>query len=373
MSSQSQSSLSSQSLSSQAQGAFRVEPSATAAGLGAPGRAGGPALAVDIGGTKIAAAIVDADGTIVATARRPVPVPVHRPAEDHPGGCTPGRGAGGSAEEVFGALRDCIGAVLAAAEVTADAVAGVGCGCAGPMQWPAGEVSPLNIPSWQAFPLRTRLRELFPGRPVLVHNDGVALVAGEHWAGAGRGVRNLLAVTVSTGVGGGLVLGDRLFHGTSGNAGHIGHVPVDVDGPDCPCGGRGCVEALASGPRTVHRARAAGWTPADGQPADGHTLAAAAAAGDEIARRELARAGTAVGAGLAASASLLDLEAAVVAGGFAQSGPIFWDALLAGFERHAGLAFVRRMRIGRSDDPARVALRGAAAFVLAPERYGWPD
>ncbi|WP_261569941.1 ROK family protein [Frankia gtarii] len=329
----------------------------------------GPALAVDIGGTKIAAAVVDADGTIRATARRPVPA--HRPSEVSPGGREPGED--GVAEEVFGALRDCVGEALASAGIAADAIGGVGCGCAGPMQWPAGVVSPLNIPSWRAFPLRARLRELFPERPVLVHNDGVALAAGEHWAGAGRGVRNLLAVTVSTGVGGGLVLGDRLFHGTSGNAGHIGHLVVDVDGPDCPCGGRGCVEALASGPRTVHRARAAGWAPAAGQPADGHTLAAAAAAGDEIACRELARAGTAVGAGLAASASLLDLEVAVVAGGFAQSGPIFWDALLAGFGRHAGLAFVQRLRIERSDDPGRIALRGAAAFVLAPHRYGWPD
>ncbi|WP_256789411.1 ROK family protein [Frankia sp. AvcI1] len=365
--------------SSRPRGVVGVEASAPLVELGA-----GPALAVDVGGTKIAAAVVDADGTIRATARRPVPA--HRPSgpepseseppESEPAGAEPagaGPGRGRAAEEVFGALRECVNAALASAGVAADAVAGVGCGCAGPMQWPAGEVSPLNIPAWRGFPLRARLRELFPERPVLVHNDGVALVAGEHWAGAGRGVRNLLAVTVSTGVGGGLVLGDRLFHGTSGNAGHIGHVVVDVDGPDCPCGGRGCVEALASGPRTVHRARAAGWAPPAGQPADGHTLAAAAAAGDEIARRELARAGTAVGAGLAASASLLDLEAAVVAGGFAQSGPIFWDALLAGFERHAGLAFVRRMRIGRSDDPAGVALRGAAAFVLAPERYGWPD
>ncbi len=347
------------------EGSRQVEGSGLVTGdLGA-----GPALAVDIGGTKIAAAVVDADGTIRATARRPVPA--HRPPEAPPGGREPGEG--GPAEEVFGALRDCVGEALASVGIAADAISGVGCGCAGPMEWPAGAVSPLNIPSWRAFPLRARLRELFPGRPVLVHNDGVALAAGEHWAGAGRGVRNLLAVTVSTGVGGGLVLGDRLFHGTSGNAGHIGHLVVDVDGPDCPCGGRGCVEALASGPRTVHRARAAGWAPAAGQPADGHTLAAAAAAGDEIARRELARAGTAVGAGLAASASLLDLEVAVVAGGFAQSGPIFWDALLAGFGRHAGLAFIRRLRIERSDDPGRIALRGAAAFVLAPHRYGWPD
>jgi glucokinase len=387
------------------------------------------ALALDIGGTKIAAAVVDADGTLRGAARRPVPTFPSAPADldrrgglggrneseapdtsehgtartartartdlteptartgltrmDGPTGAIESDGPEsdradvepvfGPAEAVFGAVRDCAAEALAAAGAGVVDLAGVGCGCAGPMRWPAGEVSPLNIPAWRAFPLRDRLRELFAGLPVLVHNDGIALAAGEHWAGAGRGVRNLLAVTVSTGVGGGLVLGGRLLHGSSGNAGHIGHVVVEADGPACPCGGRGCVEAIAAGPHTVRRALAAGWTPVADEPADGRALARAAAAGDGVARGELARAGSAVGAGLASCASLLDLDVAVVAGGFAQSGPIFWAAVLAAFERHAGLAFARRMRIMRSADPSGVALRGAAAFVLAPERCGWPD
>ncbi len=348
------------------------------------------ALAIDIGGTKIAAAVVDATGTLRGTARRAVPVTGARARSGGvdtradgtvlDGGVVDGAAIDGtlsgeeaSAAEVFAAVRDCAEQALAAAGMSAAELAGIGCGCAGPMRWPVGEVSPLNIPAWRDFPLRARLRELHAGLPVRVHNDGIALAAGEHWSGSGRGVRDLLAVTVSTGVGGGLVLGDRLLHGGSGNAGHIGHVVVEAEGPACPCGGRGCVEAIASGPNSVRRALAAGWAPAPGEAADGKALARSAAGGDVVARTELIRAGEAIGAGLASSASLLDLDAAVVAGGFAQSGPIFWDAVGSSFRRHAGLAFARRMRILPSADPAAVALRGAAAFVLAPDRYGWPD
>ncbi|MCL9796582.1 ROK family protein, partial [Frankia sp. AgKG'84/4] len=242
------------------------------------------ALAIDIGGTKIAAAVVDATGALRGTARRPVPAAGARDRSAGAGARTDGRVSGDrvsggtasggeasggevSAAEVFEAVRACAEQALAAAGMSAAELAGIGCGCAGPMRWPVGEVSPLNIPAWRDFPLRARLRELHAGLPVRVHNDGIALAAGEHWSGAGRGVRDLLAVTVSTGVGGGLVLGDRLVHGGSGNAGHIGHVVVEADGPACPCGGRGCVEAIASGPNSVRRALAAGWAPGPGEAA----------------------------------------------------------------------------------------------------------
>nr|BFE83625.1 hypothetical protein GCM10020093_062260 [Planobispora longispora] len=104
------------------------------------------------------------------------------------------------------------------------------------------------MPGWRAFPLRDRLAGRFPGVPVRIHNDAVCVAAAEHWRGAGRGSSNMLGMVVSTGVGGGLILGGRLIDGGSGNAGHIGHVVVDPDGPACECGGRGCLEAVARGP-----------------------------------------------------------------------------------------------------------------------------
>jgi len=240
--------------------------------------------------------------------------------------------------------------------------------------WPSGEVSPLNMPAWRGFPLRKRLAEEFASDRVLIHNDAVGLTVGEHWKGAGAGTSNLLGITVSTGVGGGLILDGRLYHGFSGNAGHVGHVVVELDGPPCACGGRGCLEAIASGPNSVRHALDDGWRPRPGVIADGVALAAAAVAGDEIALRQVARAGRAVGTAIASCANLLDLEVAAIVGGFSQSGPAFWEPLQQAFSTHAGFPFAAACRVvpGRLDDAA--GLLGAAAFVLVPDRYGWdPD
>jgi glucokinase len=105
------------------------------------------------------------------------------------------------------------------------------------MRWPDGVVSPLNMPSWRDFPLREALEERYPGVPVAVHNDAVCFALGEHAHGAGRGEPDLLGVVVSTGVGAGVVLGGRVLDGATGSAGHLGHVVVDPDGPECGCGG----------------------------------------------------------------------------------------------------------------------------------------
>ena len=112
---------------------------------------------------------------------------------------------------------------------------------------PGGEaVSPLNIAGWRAFPLRSRLAGL-TGLPTFVDNDAKALALGEGWVGAAVGSADYIALVVSTGIGGGIVLDGRLLNGRLGNAGHIGHVVVVPDGRACPCGSRGCLEAEASG------------------------------------------------------------------------------------------------------------------------------
>ncbi|MDT7537293.1 MAG: glucokinase, partial [Actinomycetota bacterium] len=184
-------------------------------------------LAIDIGGTKMAAGIVDADGSIIRRARTATV-----PDDPWP---------------EFAQMLDRL--------VDGESIEGVGIGCGGPMTWPAGDVSPLNIPGWRDFPLRARLADRYPGVPVRLHNDAVAFAAAEHWKGAGQGVDDMIGMVVSTGVGGGLVLGGRIVDGASGNAGHIGHVVADPDGPVCACGGRGCLEAFARGPATVAWAR----------------------------------------------------------------------------------------------------------------------
>ncbi len=292
-------------------------------------------LALDIGGTKLAAALVSADGVVQRSARAPTP------ADPWP-----------VCQALLEQVRD-----------GAD-VAGVGVGTGGPMQWPAGLISPLNIPGWQSFPLRDRLVECYPGVPVRVHNDAACVAVGEHWRGAGQGVDNLLGMVVSTGVGGGLVLGGRLVDGATGNAGHIGHVVVQPDGPDCVCGGQGCLEAIARGPAVVAWARERGSSAADGR-----ELAALARDGDQVALAALERAGAAVGVGVASAAALLDVGRAVIGGGLASSGEPFWEPLQAAFARHARLGFLSGVQVVPAALGGEAGLVGAAALVLAGDRY----
>jgi glucokinase len=246
-------------------------------------------------------------------------------------------------------------------------IAGVGVGCGGPMTWPAAEVSPLNMPGWRGFPLRARLAEMFPRTPVRVHNDAVCVAVGEHWRGAGRGTANLLGMVVSTGVGGGLVLGNRLVDGASGNAGHVGHVVVDPNGPDCSCGGRGCLEAIASGPRLAQWARDLGWQSATEDSA--RELAADAARGHDVAGRAMERAGNALGVAIASAAHLCDLDVVAIGGGLSQAGPLLLDPLETAFRRHARMDFARGVRVVPAELGQQAGLVGAAALVLCGDRY----
>jgi glucokinase len=252
------------------------------------------------------------------------------------------------------------------------------------MRWPAGEVSPLNIPGWRDFPLRARLAAEL-GVPVRLHNDAVCAVVAEHWRGAGRGHPDMLGMVVSTGVGGGVVLADRVVDGASGNAGHVGHVVVEPDGPVCGCGGRGCLEAVARGPAVVAWALGHGWTPGaaeaaaegpaggGGPVADGRALAAAARAGHPVALAAYERAGTMLGRGIASAVSLLDVTVVVVGGGFAASGDLLFAPLRAAYARHAGLPHVRAARVLPAALGADTGLLGAAALVLAGDRYWTGD
>ncbi|GLW10888.1 hypothetical protein Misp01_60160 [Microtetraspora sp. NBRC 13810] len=212
--------------------------SSPASGSGA-GPGGAPVLAIDIGGTKLAAAIVSAEGAVLRRGQVPTPV------------STDGM-------RVAGALTGLI------AEVSEGvAPAAVGVASAGPIDPVRGTVSPVNITAWRDFPLMEHVRAAVPGVPAALVGDAVAAAVGEHWRGAGADATALLGIVVSTGIGGGLVLDGRPYPGPTGNAGHFGHITVDPTGPVCACGGRGCVETLSSGPSLVRWARAQGWRAAD--------------------------------------------------------------------------------------------------------------
>ena len=264
-------------------------------------------LAIDIGGTKIDAARVDGDGRILERYRLPT--------------------GGANAEELFDGLVALVEPLLAGG-----ALVGCGVGCGGPMTSGGEEVSPLNIPQWRSFPLRARLAERL-GMPVVVDNDAKAFALAEGRLGAAAGTSDYIAMVVSTGVGAGIVVDGRLLHGRLGNAGHIGHVVVESHGPPCACGGRGCLEALASGTALE---RILGYPPAQ--------------APAEVRRRT----GRLVGRALGTVVNLLDIRLAVVGGSVALGfGAIFFEEAQAELNARSGLDFTAGSRVvpaGLGDD-----------------------
>ncbi|MEU9566484.1 ROK family protein [Streptomyces sp. NPDC048161] len=296
--------------------------------------------ALDIGGTKIAAALVDGGGALLVRAQRPTP-------------------ARESAETVMAAVTEVLDE-LSGSPLWGRATA-VGIGSAGPVDASAGTVSPVNVPGWRDFPLVERVGKTVGGLPVGLVGDGAAMTAAEHWLGAARGYDNALCMVVSTGVGGGLVLGGRLHPGPTGNAGHIGHVSVDLDGDPCPCGSRGCVERIASGPNIARRALEAGWRPGPDGDASAAAVAAAARAGDEIALASFERAAQALAAGIAATAALVEIDIAVIGGGVAGAGDILFAPLRRALRRYATLSFIRRIEVTPAVMGTDAGLVGAAA------------
>jgi glucokinase len=240
----------------------------------------------------------------------------------------------------------------------------VGIGSAGPVDASAGTVSPVNVPGWRDFPLVERVRAATGGLPVELIGDGVAITAAEHWQGAARGHDNALCMVVSTGVGGGLVLGGRLHPGPTGNAGHIGHISVDLDGDPCPCGSRGCVERIASGPNIARRALEGGWHPGPGGDTSAAAVAGAARAGDPVAVASFERAAQALAAGIAATATLVEIDIAVIGGGVAGAGDILFAPLRKALTDYATLSFVRRLTVAPALMGTDAGLVGAAAAAL---------
>lgn len=276
-------------------------------------------LAVDIGGTKLAAGVVTDAGVLLE--RRVAPT-----ARD------------GDAEALFATLTELVDGLE-----TAAGAAACGVGCGGPMTPGGEEVSPLNIPAWRGFPLRRRLAA-HTGLRTWVDNDAKALALGEGWVGAAAGEDDFIALVVSTGIGGGIVLDGRLLDGGGGNAGHVGHVVVEPDGRPCACGGYGCVEAEASG---------LAIEAITGRPA--------AAAPAEVRERT----GRLVGRAVASVVNLLDLRLAVVAGSVALGfGDVFFTAAQAALDRHCGLEFARGARIVPAALGADGPLVGAARVAL---------
>jgi glucokinase len=298
------------------------------------------ALAVDLGGTKTEAALVDDTGQILRGTRFRHPT-----------------GSASTSAQLAAAVTSVVERSVAALPEGRE-LAGVGIGSAGPLNAAEDLVSPLNLPAWRDFPLRELVVALAPDVPVTLRMDGLCITLAEHWVGAARGYNNVMGMIVSTGIGGGLILGGRSVAGPTGNAGHIGHVEVAGFDDPCACGGRGCVEAIASGPKTVAWARRQGWHGATGE-----DLGASFAAGDPIARAAIERSGTAIGRAIASATSLVDLDVVAIGGGFSHVAPELFDYVREAIATRVEFGFVTKTVVVPSGLSGDGPLVGAGALV----------
>ena len=263
-------------------------------------------IAVDLGGTKLAAGLVDPTGAVAGRVVEPTDLE--------------------GEEALLAQLERVIG------ELVDDAPAALGVGVPSTIDQRTGSaVASVNIPLADVD-LRTRLSQRF-GLPVLIENDGNAAAVAEHRLGAGRGAGYVVMLTLGTGVGGGLILGDRLYRGAVGAAAELGHITLDLDGPACQgtCPGRGHLEAMASGLAADKLARRAaaerpegdlGRAAAAGREVDTRLLVELAEAGAGDAREVLDHVGFHLGIGISDLVNVFNPERVVVGGGFAEAGEL---------------------------------------------------
>lgn len=299
-----------------------------------------PVLALDIGGTKLAAGVVDADGRVLSFAAVP------SEADRGP-------------EPTLGRLFELGRTAVADSAVGWDEIHAVGIGCGGPLDAERGVLlAPPHLPGWRDVPV-TELAEREFGRPSTLENDATAAAAGEHRWGAGAGTRNMVYLTISTGVGGGVVIDGRLYRGAGLNGGELGHVTIDWRGRPCRgCGRVGCLEAYVSGTSIAERAQEAGL-----ELATAEEVAAAARGGDARAVAVWDETLEALACGLTSIVNLFEPELVVVGGGVSRSGEQLLGPVRKLVRRDAMRAAGEAVRIVPSALGDHVGVVGAAAIV----------
>ena len=307
-------------------------------------------LAIDIGGTKLAAGVVDADGRMLARGEVPTL-------------------ATEGLEPVLGRIVGLGRELLARPEVARARVQRIGVGCAGPVDLKAGLVfQPPNLPGWTRVPLTDHLQRAL-GLPTVLENDANAAALGEFRYGAGKGARSIVYMTVSTGIGGGIILDGKVWHGVKDAAGEIGHITVCPDGPLCGCGNRGCLEAMSSGPSIARRARE---IVASGRQTRLSAISKPAAAdvvrlaqeGDAVAAEVWADAVKYLGIGVAAVITFLAPERVIIGGGVTKAGDSLFLPLRERVRQHVKLIPVDSVPVLPAALGPDVGILGAAAVAL---------
>lgn len=311
-------------------------------------------IGVDLGGTKIATVLTDACGKILGRGELATEAD---------------RGQDAVIENVFKSVD----MVLAETCISTDEVIGLGIGSPGPLDAQSGVVLEAPNLGWENVPIRDILQERY-NVPVYLENDANAAGLAEQRFGAGRGSRHVLYVTVSTGVGGGIILDGKAYQGAHGIAGEIGHIAIDPEGPLCNCGSTGCLEAFASGTGLVKRATTAIKTGAKSKVLDmvggdlskvtAVTLAEAARSGDEFAIDMYKSVGRYLGVGLASIVNFMDPEVIVIGGGLSKSADLFFEEMRKTINERAFKAAAEKVRVVRSELGGDVGTLGSVAVVM---------
>lgn len=307
------------------------------------------AIAIDLGGTQLRAALVDG-AKVLRRAAEPTD-------------------AVGGPDAVLDQMRRLIAGVEGDADHAQ--VAGIGISAPGPLNGETGTILHIpTLPGWDDYPLRDRLRHA-TGRAVVLENDGISAAVGEWRHGAGQGLDHLVYVTVSTGIGGGVIADGRVLHGRRGMAGHVGHFTMTPDGPRCPCGVIGCFEAHASGTALGKRARAAaiahpesalGALAREGH-VDARHVVAAAREGDAVARALIDEEAWLLGRGFASLVHLYSPERVIMGGGVV-SGFDLMEARIYRVMRENLMPAFRDVVVVPAGLGENAGLVGAAALIL---------
>lgn len=317
-------------------------------------------VGVDLGGTNIVVCAMSADG-----------------GQQHGLHMEPTRaeeGADAVIARMARMVNETVAITMQETGVARDAIRGVGIGAPGPLDRDAGVVLVAPNLGWHNVPLRDRITEL-TGLPAALDNDANCATYGEWWIGAAKGARNVIGITIGTGIGGGIILDGVLYHGSSDVAGEIGHTTIDQTGRRCGCGNYGCLEAYASGTAIAERAREAlsydqdsilpSMVGGDVSRITAATVYEAASKGDAVATEVVRDTARFLGTGLANLLNILNPDVVVIAGGVTQAGEALFAPLRAEVRRRAFKPAVDACRIVPGLLPGTAGVVGAVATFIA--------
>ncbi len=312
-----------------------------------------PVLALDIGGTKIRLALVSPEGEILTreehlTTAKEGPTPV--------------------INRILSAMKG----ILESHRVDLSQLHSISIATAGVIDTDNGVItSSPNLPGWINIPLRDTVERAY-GLSTFLLNDANAAALGEHEFGAGKGVANLFYITVSTGIGSGIIIDNKLYSGTSGGAGEIGHMTIDVNGPACKCGSNGCLEMLASGTalarETINRIKNGqksflAETRSDIENITAREIGQAAREGDTLALEVISRAAYYLGVGLANVVNILNPDAIIIGGGLSKLGDLLLEPAIKVVQERAFQLPAQAVRIVPSQLGDDAGIIGAAVFA----------